>query len=260
MEALLIGQFEKFLLILARISGIFFITPFWGSAIIPVKVKSALTLFISLVVFPIVNPYLNFPIPEDAISYGLLIGGQVLIGLAIGFFAYIVISAFQMSGEFYSITMGFGIANVFDPLSHIEQPLIGQLLTLFALLAFIVIGGPHMVVIAICKSFESLPAINLNATGILAQSCIHTFVIIFMTACKIAMPIIGILFLVTIAMALLSKAAPMINIMIVGFPITIVVGLITLIIMFPLLYGVVDNLFDQWMIDSSKLMFLLGKK
>ncbi len=260
MEAFLLGQFEKFLLILARVSGIFFITPFFGSALIPMRVKAGLALFISLLLFPVITPYINYSIPQSPFYYGIFLLSQVLIGMMIGFLLYLVVSAFQISGEFYSITMGYGIANVFDPLAQIEQPLIGQLLALFALFAFISIEGPQMVIIGICHSFDSLPGLNLEMTRPISDFVVQTFAGIFVSALKIGMPIIGILLLVMFAMGLLSKAAPMINIMIVGFPITIVIGLLTLMFIIPMLYNIVDDMCSQIFIEIKQLCLLLGKK
>lgn len=255
---LFVTQFQKFFLVLARISGIFIMAPFFGSVTIPVKIKAGMALFISLTIFGVVSQHINI-VPNDLLTYSLLIFSEVAIGLIIGFMVTLVISAFQMSGELYSVPMGFGIVNTIDPLLQIEQPVIGQLIGLFALLVFLCFGGHHMMLIAIYKSYEIAPVLTLDACSPIVKIIITTFAAMFLTAVKISMPVIGVLFLVTLSMGLLAKAAPMINIMVLGWAITILTGIITLIFLFPILAKVAVSLFERLFYDIDNLLIIVGK-
>ncbi len=253
---LFVTEFQKFFLVLCRISAIFVMSPFFGSLNILPRIKAGLSLFISLTIFGVVNNHITI-VPNDLLTYSLLVFSEVAIGLIIGFMATLVISTFQISGELYSVPMGFGIVNTIDPLSQIEQPIIGQIIGLFALLLFLGFGGHHMMLIAICKSYEIVPVLTLDACSIVAKTILTTFVAMFLTALKISMPVIGVLFLVTLGIGLLTKAAPMMNIMVLGWSMTIVTGVITLIFLFPLLAKVSVGLYEQLFYDIDNLLIVL---
>jgi len=255
---LFVTQFQKFFLVLARISGIFVMAPFFGSVNILPRIKAGLALFISLAIFGVVNKHINI-VPNDLFTYSLLVFSEVVIGLIIGFMTTLIISAFQISGELYSVPMGFGIVNTIDPLSQIEQPIISQIIGFFALLVFLGFGGHHMMLMAIYKSYEIAPVLSLDDCGAVTNTIVTTFAAIFLTAVKISMPVIGVLFLVTLAMGLLAKAAPMINIMVLGWGITILAGLITLIFLFPLLAKVAVSLYEKLFYDIDNLLIIVGK-
>lgn len=253
-----VTQFQNFFLVLARVSGIFIMAPFFGSLNILPRIKAGLSLFISLTIFGVVNKHINI-VPNDLPTYTLMIFSEVAIGLIIGFMATMVMSSFQISGELYSVPMGFGIVNTIDPLSQVEQPIISQIIGLFALLIFLAFGGHHMMLISVCKSYEIVPILTLDSCNIVVKTIITTFAAMFLTAVKISMPVMGVLFLVTLGMGLLSKAAPMINIMVLGWAITIVAGIITLFFLFPLLSKVAVGLFEQLFYDIDNLLIALGK-
>jgi len=253
-----VTQFEKFFLVLARVSGIFVMAPFFGSVNILPRIKAGLALFISLTIFGVVSKYIT-TVPNNFPTYSLLVFSEVAIGLIIGFMATLVISTFQISGELYSVPMGFGIVSTIDPLSQIEQPIIGQIIGLFALLLFLGFGGHHMMLIAICKSYEIVPVLTLQSCGILAKTIVTSFAAMFLTALKISMPVIGVLFLVTVGMGLLAKAAPMMNIMVLGWAMTIVTGMITLIFLFPLIANVAITSYEKLFYDIDNLLIALGR-
>lgn len=253
-----VTQFQKFFLVLARISGIFVMAPFFGSLNILPRIKAGLALFISLTIFGVVSQQISL-VPNDLLTYSLLVFSEVVIGLIIGFMATLVISAFQISGELYSVPMGFGIVSTIDPLSQIEQPIISQIIGLFALLVFLGFGGHHMMLLALYKSYEIAPVLTLEDCSAVTKTIVTTFVAMFLTAVKISLPVMGVLFLVTLAMGLLAKAAPMMNIMVLGWAITILSGLITLILLFPLLAKVAVSLFDRLFYDIDNLLIVIGK-
>ena len=252
----LILQFEKFLLVLSRISGLFFTAPLFSSPNIPYPIKAGLILLISLVAAPISIGFIGNP-PENMIAFAILVASEILIGLLIGLFAQFIVSLFAISGDFYSVPMGFAISNIFDPMSETEQPVIGQLVGLFGLLVFVTISGPQTILYSLINSFKSVSCLSLSQTNIISTSVIELFCKMFATALSIAVPMIAVLFLVNLSLGLLSKAAPLINVMVVGFPITIIAGLITLFFIFPVLYSVALSIFDGLFIDIDQLLLRL---
>ncbi|MBI4777451.1 flagellar type III secretion system protein FliR [Candidatus Desantisbacteria bacterium] len=251
-------QFQGFLLVFARISGIFVISPFFGSLSIPLRIKAGLALFMALLMFPVVNhtlPHLSGNVGE----YYILVISEVLIGIIIGFFCTIIMSAFQVSGEFYSVQMGFGFVNTIDPFSQVEQPIIGQIIGLFAMLIFLTVGGHHLIITAVFNSYEAVPIFSLKASHLVYDKTVAVFCGMFLTALKIAMPIMGVLFLVSLSMGLMAKVAPMMNIMALGWATTIVIGVGILILIMPLIGQVAQNVFNCVFSDIDELFSAMGR-
>ncbi|MEW6481769.1 MAG: flagellar biosynthetic protein FliR [bacterium] len=249
----LVSEFQKFLLVFLRISGIFITAPLFSSPNIDYPIRVSICLLTSLAAAPPVLSFIPQP-PTNIISYAILSISEIIIGLTIGLFASFIVSLFSLSAEFYSVSMGFAISNVFDPVSEVEQPVIGQLLGLFGLLVFITIDGPQTILYAVISSFKFVTGLSLVSSKILSSSTIEMFCKMFATALKISFPLLCVLFLVNLSLGLLSKAAPLINIMIFGFPITILSGLIVLFLLFPFLWNVSSSIFQELFSDIDKLI------
>lgn len=254
---ILLSNFQKFLLVFLRISGIFITAPLFSNPNIGYPIKVGLCLLASIAAAPPVIGFIETP-PSDTIFYFLICISEIIIGLTIGLFASFIVSLFAISAEFYSVSMGFAISNIIDPLSEIEQPVIGQLLGLFGLLVFITISGPQTILYAVISSFNSVSSLSLASLNILSLNIVHLFCKMFALALKIAFPLICVLFIVNLSLGLLSKAAPLINIMVFGFPITILAGLIILFLVFPPLWNVSVSIFSGLFSDIDKLITSLG--
>jgi flagellar biosynthetic protein FliR len=204
---------------------------------------TALILILPIKKFYVQN---NFKMPENFVEYGLLLANEILIGLAIGFFLGIIFVVFQMAGQFFSIQIGFGISTVIDPLSQIQIPLIGQFQALLGTLVFFAIDGHLQIFSTLLYSFQKLPFINMmNVTADFFKALKWSFVVMFSTALKMALPIIGTLFLTSMCMGLLAKASPQMNILMIGFPIKIGIGFITLIYVLPSFVALAKDFLNQ---------------
>jgi len=230
----LITQFQFFLLIMMRMLGMMAIAPFFSSVFIPMKVKAMLALGITLIIYPLLSQEMPMEIPDNFIDYGILVMNELVVGLSIGLVISVIFTAFQLAGQFFSIQMGFGISEVFDPMSQIHVPLMGQFLSLFGTLIFLYIGGDLMLIEGIFESYYKVPVLDIvKSSGPLSETIIRFFTDMFTIALKISLPIIGTLFIVTLCMGLLAKFAPQMNILMLGFPIYITVGFIILILIMP---------------------------
>jgi flagellar biosynthetic protein FliR len=165
----------------------------------------------------------------------LLLIGEGIIGIIIGFFMTIVFSTFSTAGQFFSLQMGFGASETFDPLAQIENPLIGQFFYIISTLVFLVIGGFHNLFLGgFWNSVQSLnigmliegrePVVFLMASGLSR---------LFLDAIVISLPILGTLFLISLTTGLISKAAPQINILSEGFPISIMTAFLLIFACLP---------------------------
>ncbi len=230
-----IYHFQIFLLIMMRMNSMIVIAPFFSSGVIPFRIKALISFLITLVIFPVVAGQ-GYVIPGDMGSYYILILKEILIGLYIGFLISIIFTAFQLAGEFYSVQIGFGISEVLDPLAQVSIPLIGQLKNLIGLLVFLVINGHHFLIKAIYRSYELAPIIvaDQKASFGLVKFLVHTMSGMFVIALKIALPVVGTIFLVSVTLGILAKAAPQMNILMLGFPLKIAIAFGVLILTTPL--------------------------
>lgn len=229
----LMNSYSQFLMVLLRMSGIFIITPIFSNAVIPTKVKAMLVLMLSLISFPPLMARDLLPKPENP-SEILMIGtGEVFIGFFIGFMVLLVITLFQISGQFYSIQMGFGIINVFDPLAEASVPIISQLKTLLMSVLFLVIDGHHFVMRAVLKSYRFLPTAASVNVETLAYEIVSKMDEIFHIAFLIGVPLIGVVFLISTTLGILTKIAPQLNVMILGFGLKVLVGISTFLFLLP---------------------------
>ena len=234
-----------FLLVFFRILAMVELAPLLSSTSIPQLAKIGLALFTAATVFPTVLAS-QYPIPENVVEYALLVLGEVAIGLLLGFILNLIFSAFQLAGQFFSLQMGFGASEVFDPLSQVEIPLMGEFLNLIAMLVFIAVSGTtKFLLVGVQRSFQYLRAVDLvtHRDGIMAM-LVSGLGGLFQSALQISFPILGTLLLVSVAMGLLAKAAPQMDVLTMGFPVSIGVSFLLLFAVLPFLMAAMGRIID----------------
>jgi flagellar biosynthetic protein FliR len=217
----------------------FVIAPFFSSGIIPARIRILLAFFLTLVIFPIVTKK-GYTVSGNMGLYALMVLQEVIIGIFIGFLASIVFAAFQLSGQYFSIQIGFGISEVMDPLAQVSIPIIGQLSNLIGVLVFLVLNGHHYLINAVYRSYELAPFFSLSDSGLagMLKFFSTSFSSMFFIALKIAIPIMATIFLVSISMGVLAKVAPQMNILMLGFPFKIIVAFALIALTSPLIVRV----------------------
>jgi flagellar biosynthetic protein FliR len=224
-----VQYFQVFLLIMARMFAMFIAAPFFSSGVIPFRIRAVAALYVSVCVFPMVAPMIG-EVPESRFLYALMIGSEAMIGVLIGFMMSIVFAAFQLAARLFSFQMALGISEVIDPISQVGITMIGQLWVLMGTMIFIAIDGPHYLIIATYDSYASVRLFDiLRDNRIVVQALIKMFGAMFLVALKLSFPILITLFLLVVTLGMLAKAAPQMNVFMVGFPIQIGVGLIVMI-------------------------------
>ncbi len=232
----LVAAAPFFLLVAVRALALIETAPLLSSDAIPQTAKVALAGFAAFAAMPSAalttwsgDPY--------SLEYVVLLIGEALIGIIIGFFLNIVYSAFSSAGQFFSLQMGFGASETYDPLAQIENPLMGQYLNIIAMLVFLSIGGFQRVFLGgFLRSLQSINAASLvSAREGFLSLMLSGLSNLFVDALVISMPILGTLFLVSVSMGLLSKAAPQMNILSEGFPISITVAFALIMVTMPFL-------------------------
>jgi flagellar biosynthesis protein FliR len=242
----LVTNIRLFLLVFFRIIAMVEVAPLLSSTTVPQIAKIGLALFTAVAVFPSALAA-RYPIPASVVDYALLVLGEAAIGLLLGFLLLLIFSAFQVAGQFFSLHMGFGASEVFDPLSQVEIPLIGEFLNLVAMLVFITISGlGKFLIVGVLGSFRSLRAIDLvmGGDGVI-QVLVRGLTGLFQNALTISFPILGTLLLVSITMGLLAKASPQMDVLTMGFPLSIGVSFLLLFAGMPFLMTAFGHIIDS---------------
>jgi flagellar biosynthetic protein FliR len=211
---------------LVRILGLLMAAPVFGHRSVPARVKIGLGVFIALIVSPTLPP-----LPDVALGswQGLFIlVQQFLIGLAIGFTMRVVFAAVELAGEIIGLQMGLGFASFFDPQSAGQTLVLSRFFNLLAMLVFLAVNAHLLVLGLLAESFTTLPisAAPLAAEGFRSVASFGST--IFVVGLQIALPLIAVLLMTNLALGILTRSAPQLNIFAIGFPITLGVGLIVL--------------------------------
>jgi flagellar biosynthetic protein FliR len=194
-------------------------------------------------------------------TYLLSVMREVLVGLALGFTAYLFFTAVQVSGSFVDLQMGFGIANVVDPLTGAQSPIIGNFKFIVAILLFLAVNGHHYLLQGLMDSYRWVPLSNElfariyrgDVSNFLLDSFIHMFYLAF----QLAGPLIVSLFLADVALGILARTAPQFNIFVVGLPFKILLGFVVILVMIPGFLFLFQHLFQTMFAAMRQLMFIL---
>ena len=250
-----------FLLIAVRALAMIEVAPLLNSEAIPQVAKVSLAGFVAYASFSsaLVRDWVIAPF---GLHFIFLVLGEAIIGIIIGFMLTLIFAAFVTAGQFFSLQMGFGASETFDPLSQIENPLLGQYLNMVAMLVFVTIDGFRELFLG--GFWRSIQSINVMS---LIQGREHIVVMVlgglsrlFFDALVISLPILGTLFLVSLSTGLISKAAPQINILSEGFPISIMVAFLTIFTALPFMTEVFSRVIRSGFQMLQNLYIEIGQR
>lgn len=246
-----------FLLIFVRVASFFVSVPIFSYRNVPAPVKIGLSFFLSWIMYFTLKPA---PIPIDTMFF-LLVAKEAVVGLSIGLIAMILIQAVQVAGSFIDLKMGFSFASLVNPLTGQRNPLIGNYLYIFAILVMLSVNAHYMLIDGIFYSYRLVPLETLSVhfgPGSIAELATKTFVEMFVIAFQMAVPVVGSLFLVDVALGIIARTVPQVNVFIVGMPMKIFVGFAILIITLPLFATFVYQLSGDMEQAMRQLMMLEG--
>jgi flagellar biosynthetic protein FliR len=232
-----------FLWPLTRIIGMISVAPLFGNVSVPARVKIALGIMLALIISPTV-PALPALDPMSLPGF-LILAQQLIIGLAIGFAMRITFAGVEMAGEITGMTMGLGFASFFDPQTRARSSAISQFLALLTLMIYLATNLHLVVLSTLAQTFELLPISSnfVSAGGML--EVVKWGGRIFSAGVQLSLPIVAALLITNIALGILTRAAPQLNIFGIGFPITIGVGFIMIGIVLPYLMNPIINLMQE---------------
>ena len=228
---------------LTRIMGMIAAAPILGHNSYPRRMKVGLGIMLALIMAPVVPA---LPAADPLSMAGLLILIQeLLIGVAMGFSMRIVFAAVEMAGEVASLTMGLGFASIFDPQTRGRSSAVSQFIALIASLAFLAVNGHLVLIEALGESFYALPISATPFSTNMPYQLVHWGGTIFSAGLKLALPIIAALLITNVALGILTRAAPQLNLFGIGFPVSLGVGLLLIGATFPYLNVPLQNLFNE---------------
>lgn len=251
--ALLSNQLGFFLLVFVRISGIFTAAPIFGSRNFPLYAKAGLSLLLAYILHPLIYNT-KVAIPDQLLSYVFVLAGELLIGLLIGFASTFVFSAVQMAGQLLDMQIGFGIVNVIDPQFGQQVPLVGNFKYILAILVFLISNGHHILLSALFSSFKMIPVTEVVFHTSIVDVLVDMVFTIFVTALKISLPVLVALLLTDIALGILARTMPQMNIFIVGVPGKIFIGLFVLTLAIPFYIAFLEVGFNALFRDIYRLL------
>ncbi len=255
----LLNQGQIFLLIFARVAALLRVAPLSSSSAIPPLGRGALAFFASIVFFGMAVPLYD-AVPQSGLGYAAAVVGEILLGIIMGLFLQIIFAIFQTAGQLFSFQMGFGASQVYDPLAQIEIPLIGQFLNLVGLAVFLSASGmQRLFLLGLGGSFRVMRGMDLLA----GDSFLQDFFVgalggLFRQSLILAFPIMGTLVLISVTMGLLAKAAPQMNVLIIGFPLKIMLGFIFIGVLFTLLAATMERYTSKIGLEFNQMFHLMA--
>jgi flagellar biosynthetic protein FliR len=228
-----------FLWPLTRILALIATAPILGNPGVPKRVKLGLALMITLAVAP--NLGEMPPVDPNSLAGLLILGQQIVIGVAMGLTIRIIFVAIEMAGELVGLQMGLGFATFFNPQTKGFTPVVGQFLGILAALTFLALDGHLQIIAVLAESFSTLPV----SAEPLAANGFKVFVDqgskIFAAGLLLSLPPMAALLMTNLTLGILTRAAPQLN----SFPITLAIGMVTLALSLPYFAPVMERLFIE---------------
>ena len=239
-----IAQVAHLLLATVRVLAIIMVAPVFSTSRYPAPVRIGLAVLLAGVIVsaqpPLEEPWGLFPL-------AFLVGQEILAGLIVGFCSLIAFVGVQMAATYIGLQSGFRMADMVNPnmpdLVQQQGSALEQVYTVLVVLVFLAVDGHHWIIMGIQRSFELVPAGELALDALAGERLVVLASTLFTIALSIAMPIMGTLLLLDVALAIIARAVPQVQVFFVGAPLKMALGLVTLILALPWMAGyMVDRL------------------
>lgn len=232
--------FLGFLFALMRVSVLLFLMPFFGGQGLPAPAKAALCLVLTAALWPRL-PNLGGELPAHPFALALVLAGELLLGLILALAVRLIFAAIQAGGQIIGFQMGFTMVSAIDPESGTAEDVTAHFLYMTAALVFLSMNGHLVLLSGLLTSFERLPPGAIVLSPQLTQHVFQLTAGLFTAAIQIAAPVLTALLLVDLALALVSRASPQMNVLVMGFPIKISVGFAFLVLLLELMVLAMDG-------------------
>ncbi|MEW9051247.1 MAG: flagellar biosynthetic protein FliR [Neobacillus sp.] len=247
-----------FLLVFVRLTCFFVTAPLWMERQVPGRFKVGTAFFISLLVVGLIQPG---QLIEMDTMFILLVLKEAVVGLALGFLSMALLYAVQLAGSFIDLQSGFAMSAMFNPQTGVQEHITGRFFYILAMLFFLSIDAHHVLIRGVLASYDWLPIdawLPSNVSEHFVQLSLMLMKDLFWIAFLIAVPIVATIFLVDIALGILAKTVPQMNLFVVGIPVKIVVHYIVLFIFIPVFLAVLEKLVQTLVHSFAQMLKILG--
>ena len=259
LAAVTTNQIETFLLMFARIATMIALLPLFGSQQIPVQLKAGLAFFLCVILFPAVTHGAGGSFPTTTGLFVLMFIKELFVGIVIGFVASLIFTVVQFAGYLIDVLTGFSFVELVDPFSDTSVSIFGQFNVLIFTIFFFALNGHYFLLLAIEKSFSVIPLLGAQIpSGPLCAAITKSVGNIFVLGFKFSAPVFVTLFLTQIALAVVARTVPQINVFFVGVPLNIIIGLGVAIIALPGLGVMFKKMVGMMMQDIWRLLYMMS--
>jgi len=259
--AVSLDQIQYYLLMFTRVITMLALMPVFGASYVPVQVKAALGLLLTSVLFSL-QLAAGLPDFPGAFTLGLFavsVIKEALVGLAIGFATTFLFAAVQFAGRMVDTEMGLGFVETTDPITGEASTVLGQFQVILFTIMFLLFNGHYFMLITVQKSFDLIPLFAANFPAVpMTDLATKMTADIFILGLKLAAPVFVVLFMTQIALAIVARTVPQMNIFFVGLPLKIGIGMGTMIVVLPMLASLFRRM-TEWLIqDVWKLLYIMS--
>jgi flagellar biosynthetic protein FliR len=235
---------------LTRVLGVIASAPIFSHSAIPNQVKLGLGIMLTLIIVPTLPPLPHFEIFSFQGLFILI--QQLVIGVAIGFSMRLVFSGVELAGQLIGMSMGLGFASFYDPQSQGQSTAVNQFLVLLAMLIFLSLDGHLLIITAVANSFVTMP-ISVSSSGINPMKIAMWGETIFSAGLLLALPAVTALLITNMALGILTKTAPQLNLFGIGFPVTLSIGFVVLALALPSMLKPIENFIEQGISNMAQV-------
>lgn len=226
------AKIEIFLFVLVRMSALFIISPIFGRKNMPQIFKIGFSCLTALILVNVVSLPMNIN-TNSIYDFTMVIIKEFVAGLIIGYIGYLVLTAIYLAGQMIDTQIGLGIVSVIDPTSNMQVPVTANFYYTLAMVLFLTMNGHHMLISAVTDSYKVIPIGAMVYDKLVLDQIVQLMITIFIIAFKIAAPIIAVALICDVALGILSRTMPQMNIFFVGMPLKIFIGFATIMITIP---------------------------
>lgn len=246
-----------FALVLARVAGLFMAIPMFGARLVPNRVKAVLIFAMALLLFPIIRLQ-AIPAADDSLSLILLVVREALIGLTLGAISQFVFAAVEFSGQMVGTQMGISIAAQFDPTTQNNVPTMAIFEGVLATLIFLALDVHHFFIKGMVESYQLIPLGAWHVSGGLLKFLVQASTGLFVIAIKLAAPVSVALLATSVALGIVARSFPAMNVFMVSMPLNIGIGFLILGISLPVFLRVLQGSFGGFVNQMHTLFRLLA--
>ncbi|MEN6644122.1 MAG: flagellar biosynthetic protein FliR [Armatimonadia bacterium] len=229
-----------------RVMGLVAFAPGFSAGFVPPTVRVTLSLALAFALAPLIVPPGQDVLALTPEAYGGLLLSELALGAVIGFLLSTLLEAARLAGEIVDLQIGFRAGSMYDPATGGHSALLGQFWYLAALLFFFVINGHHWLMTGLMRSFELCPVGGLTFAPGLADVAVRVLSASFLLALQVAAPVVGALILADLTLGLVGRGMPQMNLMLVGMPAKITIGVAALALSSPMMATAFTRLFESF--------------